>query len=161
MDTTILVDKDIQDGRKLVEALDRSMLEVFTTLCGGKLVEGMDRSMLDVVGALWFYFADIGEWRLLLVMPLVDTIGPSGCYAMIQLILQEDMPDNSGISLSRISVLSPKDNLIKLLRMVIHTDRGISAIRFTRNTINGVSIEDALIYRLSDEPKRETVRLGS
>jgi hypothetical protein len=152
MDTPILVDKDIQDGKKLVKALDKSILSVLTGSSAGKGVEGMDKSMFDVVGALWFYFADFGEWRLLLVSPLTDVIGPSCFYALIQFVLK-DMPRNFGISLSRISVLSPKDNLIRLLRTVIHTDRGISTIRFTRSTIDGVFIEDALIYRLvEDQP---------
>jgi len=133
MDTTILVEKDIEDGRKLVEALDRSNF--------------------NLVGALWFYFADSREWRLLLVSPLVDTIGPSGCYRRIQSVLKDmsyDLATSFGIPLSRIAVKSPWDSLIRLLKMAIQTDRrGISKIRFTRNTINGVFIEDALIYRLS------------
>lgn len=128
MDTTILVDKDIEDGRKLVEALDRSMF--------------------DLVGALWFYFSGSRDWRLLLVSPSVDSAGPRSCYKVIQSVI-EDMPRDFGISLSRISVLSPRDNIIRLLKAAIRTDRGISAIRFTSNTINGVFIEDALVYRLS------------
>jgi len=128
MDTTILVDKDVEDGRKLIEALDKSMF--------------------NLIGALWFYVTDSREWRLLLVSPLVDTAGPRSCYKVIQSVI-ENMPQDFGISLTRISVLSPRDNLIKLLKVAIHTDRGISTIRFTRNTINGVFIEDALIYRLS------------
>lgn len=123
-----MVDKDIRDGMKLIKAIDRSMF--------------------DLVGALWFYYADSGEWRLLLVSQLVDTIGPKRCYEVIQSVI-EDMPRDFGISLIRISVLSPRDNLIKLLEVALHTGKGISTIRFTRNTINGVFIEDALIYRLS------------
>jgi len=122
-----LVDKDIENGKKLVEALDES-----------KFI---------LVGALWFYFTDSGEWRLLLVSPLADTIGPSGCYRVIQSVLG-DMSPGLGISLSRISVSSPRDNLFRLLRVAIRTGTGISTIRFTRGTINGVFIEDALIYRL-------------
>jgi len=127
MDTTILVDKDKKDGRKLIEALDKSKF--------------------NLKGALWFYLGDSREWRLLLVSPLVDTAGPSSCYRVIQSVI-EDMPRDFGISLERISVLSPKDNLIRLLKVAIHTGKGISTIRFRRNTINGVFIEDALIYRL-------------
>ena len=127
MDTTVLVDRDIENGRRLIDDLDRS------------------KFVLD--GALWFYFAETGEWRLLLVSPLVDTIGPKRCYTVIQSAI-EDLPQDFRISLERISVISPKDNLVRLLRIAISTGRKISTIRFTRNTINGVFIEDALIYRL-------------
>lgn len=123
----ILVDRDIQEGRMLVEALDRS------------------KFILD--GALWFYMSNSDEWRLLLVSPLVDRIGPKKAYTVVQSAI-EDMPPDFGISLNRISVLSPKNNLIRLLSITLRTGRGISGIRFTRNTINGVFIEDAYIYRL-------------
>lgn len=125
MDNTTLVDNHIEDGKKLIDAIDKSMF--------------------NLVGALWYYFPASGEWRLLLVSPLVDTIGPKQCYTVIQSVI-EDLRLSFGIE--RISVLSPKDNLIQLLRVAIRTGKGLSAIRFTRNTINGVFIEDALIYRL-------------
>jgi len=122
-----LVDSDIKDGKRLIEALDRANF--------------------PLNGALWFYLADSDEWRLLLVSPLVDDKGPKQAYASIQLMIAEFRPP-LGISLKRISVLSPRSELIQLLRMAIRTGRGISEIRFTRNTINNVFIEDALIYRL-------------
>jgi len=121
-----LVDKDIRDGRKLIEALDRSKF--------------------GLSGALWFYFSDANDWLLLLVSPLVDTEGPTSCYRKIQSVI-EGMPRDFGIPLSSISVVSPTDSLIRLLRKAIHVE-GTSRMRFRRNTINGVFIEDALIYRL-------------
>ncbi len=123
MGTTLLVDKQVEDGKKLIQALDASKF--------------------NLVGALWFY-SITSEWRLLLVSPLVDTIGPKQCYTIIQSVLQ-DLQLSFG--LESISVLSPKDNLIRLLKLAIKVE-GISTTRFTRNTINGVFIEDALIYRL-------------
>ena len=128
MDKKILVDKDIGEGRSLIEALDRSSF--------------------NVVGALWFYYSNLGEWRLLIASPLVDISGQRSCYQAIQSVIA-DMPQGFEISLERISVLSPRDRLIQLLRIAIRTGTGLSTIRFTGNTINGVFIEDALIYRLS------------
>ena len=121
-----MVDKDIEDGKKLIKALDRSKF--------------------GLTGALWFYFSDARDWLLLLVSPLVDTAGPTRCYTKIQSVI-EGMPQNFELSLSRISVVSPTDSLIKLLRKAIHVE-GTSRMRFKQNTINGVFIEDALIYRL-------------
>lgn len=128
MDKATLVEKDIKDGKSLIEALDRSEF------------------LLS--GALWFYFSKAEEWRLLLVTPSVDSIGPRQSYKVIQSVI-EDFPPSFGISIINISVRSPKDILIQLLRTAIRTGPEISEIRFSRNTINNVFIEDALIYRLT------------
>lgn len=121
-----MVNKDIEDGKELIKALDKSDFEL--------------------TGALWFYFSDAQDWLMLLVSPLVEKAGPSSCYRKVQSVI-EHMPRDFGLSLSRISVVSPTDSLIRLLRKAIHVE-GISRVRFKRNTINGVFIEDALIYRL-------------
>ena len=127
MDKEVLVREKIQEGRDLIEALDRASFEL--------------------TGALWFYLIDTNEWRLLLVSPLLDRAGPRKTYSKIQSIIRGQMP-SFGISLEDISVISPNDKLIRLLRIAIRTGPGISEIRFSKNTINNVFIHDALIYRL-------------
>lgn len=127
MDKKILVDRDIEEGKKLVQKLDEVNFELN--------------------GALWFYIAEDERWRLLLFSPLIDSKGLSHCYSIIQEILRK-VPNDYSISLEDVSLLSPKDQLFRLLRMAIRTGAGISTIRFTGNSINGVIIEDALIYRL-------------
>jgi hypothetical protein len=128
MDKKILVETNIEEGKKLVDALDRSK---FT-----------------LSGALWFYYSKVDEWRLLLVSPLVDVIGPRKAYTIIQNVIEDLRPVS--ISIIDISVLSPKNSLVQLLRIAIRTDpKAISQIRFTQNTISNVFLEDALIYRLT------------
>lgn len=112
------------------------------------LIQTLDVSKFQLSGALWFYLTESENWRLLLVSPLVDTAGLRSCYKVIQSVIG-DMPKDFGISLENISVLSPRDRLIQLLKIAIRTGAGISTIRFTGNSINGVFIEDALIYRLT------------
>lgn len=127
MDKTVLVEKDIEDGKRLVIALDESLFEVRA--------------------AMWFYLTDSDEWQLLVASPYVDENGPKKAYNFIQKELAKLSPA-SEISLKDISVLSPKDDLISLLRIAIRTGPGISGIRFTRNVINNRLIEDAYIYRM-------------
>jgi hypothetical protein len=128
MDKKILVDRDIEEGKRVVKKLDESNFQLSS--------------------ALWFYLTEFERWRLFLASPLADTKGLQYCYSVIQQIISE-MPKDFGISLENISILSPKDQLIQLLRIAIHTGGGISNIRFTGNSINGILIEDALIYRLT------------
>ncbi len=123
MDKAALVEKDIEFGRKVTEDLDRSNI--------------------PVTGSLWFYNPEASEWRLIVATPFVDERGPKAAYVAIQRALKAiDLP------LRNVSVISPNDRLIRLLRTVVRTGRKISGIRFTHNTINNVFIEDVYIYRL-------------
>ena len=124
MDKTQLVEKDIEDGRILLKALDNNDL--------------------PVVGAFWFYFSESNKWRLFIISPLVETEGPKNTYILIQKIISS----KSSILLDNISVFSPKDELYQLLKKTIKTGNGISMVRLSRSVINGNYIEDILIYRI-------------
>lgn len=126
MDKTVLVEKAIKEG--------------------GKLLEALDKAGFKVEAAMWFYVTESDEWRLFIASPFVETDGPTAAYGSIQTVLATLKP--SEISLRNISVLSPKHHLISLLRIAIRTGPGISGIRFTRNVINNTLIEDAYIYRI-------------
>lgn len=127
MDKTVLVERDIEEGKRLLRTLDTANIEV--------------------KAALWFYMPENGRWRLLVATPLVDEKGPKEAYAAIRRVLAQS-PSPFEISLRQISVVSPNHDLVRLLGTVIHTGSGISDIRFTGNVINGVFIEDAYIYRI-------------
>lgn len=124
MDKPELVKKDMEDGKKLILALDNSTFQV--------------------VAALWFYDNEDGEWRLIVASPLVEEKGTKEAYAFIQKKIARLSP--IGIALRQISVISPNNDLIKLLKVAIRTGNVISGVRFTHNTINNVFIEDAYIY---------------
>lgn len=127
MDKTALVEKDVEEGKRLIEALDNAGFQVRAVL--------------------WFYLAESDEWRFVVASPLVERKGPKEAYAFVQTVLAQLLPP-SGISLEEISVVSPEYDLIRLLKTAIQTGPGISGIRFTRNTINNTFIEDAYIYRM-------------
>lgn len=114
---------------------------------GKALLKKLDKTKFDVKAALWFYMPDPEEWRLILASPTVDAEGPKKAYEKVQSQLQGSGQKDK-LSLQNISLVSPRDNLIKLLKSAIKTGKVISNIRFTQNVINGVFIEDAYIYRL-------------
>jgi hypothetical protein len=125
---------------------------------GGLLIETLDQSEFEVTAAMWFYMPENGEWRLIIASPYVDKNGPKRSYEFIQNILDQ-LPNNSKaalylplsdyLSLNNISVVGINNELIKLIRMTIRTGKNISHIKFTKNVINNVLIEDALIYRMT------------
>ena len=128
MDKTILVEKDFKDGEILIQTLDETELKVHS--------------------AFWLYNSEADVWRLLIATPLVDKKGPLEVYKKINTVIDK-IQQPFDISLQSISVISPTNNLIKILGAAINTaPDAIGGIRFTRNTINNVFIEDAYIYRL-------------
>jgi len=127
MDKTILVKDDILEGRMLIEHLDRTDFKVNS--------------------ALWFYISDSSKWKLVLATDYLKEHSLKEAYNFIQEELNKIKSAN--ISLDNISLAKADDDLIKLLKAAIGTGPGISEIRFTRNVINGIMIEDALIYRIT------------
>jgi hypothetical protein len=114
---------------------------------GAKLIEALDTSKLSVHSAFWFYLDEAQKWRLIIASPYVDQYGPTASYTLIQDVLEKIEPPLQ-IQLSDITVVSPHDDLIRLLSSAISTGPGIAGIRFSKNVINNVFIEDAYIYRL-------------
>lgn len=111
------------------------------------LISTLDNSSFTIDSALWFYFIDADEWRLLIATPIVDKIGTLETYKkFIEFIKDNKIFVHTPIR--KLTVVSPNDPLIRLLKMAIRTGPTISRIRFQNNIINNTQIEDALIYRL-------------
>ncbi|MFH0810999.1 MAG: hypothetical protein V2A77_11130 [Pseudomonadota bacterium] len=123
MDRTTLVEKDIEAGRKAVETLDKAF---------------------EVTAALWLYSPDSEDWSLVIASPEVADKGPQETYRKIREVLTE--PDLAALERD-ITVRKPDDDLIGLFKVALHLE-GIGGVRFTRNIINGVLIEDAYVYRM-------------
>jgi len=118
---------------------------------GEALLKKLDKIKFDVKAAFWFYMPDSEEWRLIFASPAVDKKGPKEAYEKVQSQLpelKEELEQDYELSLQNISVVSPNDDLIKLLKTAVKTGPGVSHIRFARNVIDNVFIEDAYIYRV-------------
>jgi len=123
-----LVEVDIIDGRKILEMLDKTDLNISC--------------------AFWYYLTDIEEWRLIFSTINIETDGPKKTYGKIQKVLNKSK-EKFSIPLEAITLISPKHQLIGLLKMFINTGPGISGARLTGNIINGILIKDAYIYRIN------------
>jgi hypothetical protein len=114
---------------------------------GKRLIEALEQVHFRIQAALWLYDPEAFVWQLIIATPLVDERGPRYTYTEIQKVMRSMTPPLS-ISLEDISVLSPADNLIKLLGKAVRVPSGLPGVRFTRNTINSKYIEDAYSYRI-------------
>jgi hypothetical protein len=115
---------------------------------GAVLVENLDKTGASPDAAFWFYFPDIGAWKLLLAEVKVGAEGPREVYKTIQKSLTALRNQVTHLSLENVALAKPDAPVVRLLRQAIATGPGISGVRFTRNVINGTLVEDAYIYRL-------------
>lgn len=126
MDKTALVEQDIDQGRRLIQALDQAAF--------------------PVVAALWNYLPEERAWRLLIASPRVAELGPRRAYAAIQDVLGRSQ---IGIPLQHIAAVSPDEPLIADLRVFAGTDPAAFAGNpWLEGTVIGhTNIEAAYVYR--------------
>lgn len=124
--------------------LTKEMIEM-----GRVLVRKLDEQGVSPAAALWLYFPEEQQWKLVIAELTVGTLGPKIIYRKIQQILAVSSDELSGLSLDDVTLARPDAPIIVLLRVAIRTGPGISGIRFKNNAINGTLIEDAYIYRMN------------
>jgi hypothetical protein len=129
------------------EVVVKEPLSTQRIVAGKKLVELLDGNDFEVVAAFWLFSAQSNNWRLMIASPLVERDGPQSVYRRIHTMVSMIPDEFPWLNLGNITVLSPEDNLVQLLRKAVHTDKGFYGIQFSRSRINDVFIDDAYIYR--------------
>jgi hypothetical protein len=114
---------------------------------GGELLRILDEIKFPVTAAAWIFFPDIEEWRLVIRTPKAEK---NLQQALLELAVALDQRGDlrKRLDLSRVKLVPPNDKMLAAMGRFIRAD-GISNIRFSRNVIDGVLIDDALIYRLA------------
>src|SRR5262249_5677567 len=104
------------------------------------------RAGFPVVVALWRFFPEEAEWRLLIASPKVNELGPLGAYKAIQEVLIERQIE---IPLRRISAVGPDEPLVTQRRIFARTDPApfIGGTFFQKVVIGEMYIEGAYVYR--------------
>ena len=129
------------------EILVTELLSEQMILAGSKLIDKLDNSSCRVKAAFWMFLPEEKTWKFIIASPLVKEEGPRKYYKRIVDANKE--ADGNIISLNDISVSDVDNQLIQLLKFAISTGDSISNIRFSKNTINGVFIDDTHIYRMN------------
>jgi len=116
----ILVEQDVQNGCKLVEALQKR---------------------LPISAAFWLNTEEANEWRLVIVSPLVSAGDARLAYHMVEQALAET---GVPIPLENISVLSPTNLRYKEVRLA---SQGIPSGVTVAQNLGGLGLAgDAYIY---------------
>jgi hypothetical protein len=116
---------------------------------GRRLLARLRKSNHEVAAAYWLYNSDAGEWRLTLAMPEVDADGPREVYSRIWSFLPGSGDSFIGLDLSNITVISPKDQLVRTLGGDLEgavTGDGPLNARMSRIQPGGTYVEDMYLY---------------
>ena len=114
---------------------------------GARLIEELDKKGADVSAALWFFDPDLSEWKLLLVSPTFEKNGLTASYTMVSEVISSIGDVNKSISIDNMKIVQNNDPMMRLLKGIVRTGKGLNTIRMTSNMMNGIYVQDALIYR--------------
>lgn len=141
-------------GEILVRAsLNDQMLEA-----GTKLLQDIKDADFEVIAAFWLFFAEAGEWRLVLVSPRVDRDGPRKLYAELSERLYNGKEKIYGIDIINVTFMSPNDKIVGALAGANWSYKrslgyGLSGQRLYDIYLNGTYIEDIYLYFIDDSIK--------
>lgn len=111
---------------------------------GGRLVSFLDDNGLKVRGAMWLYDSDAERWRFVIAFDERRKDTSSFYLDVSRLIARSERKDL--LDLYRVDIVDPDRSIFSSLRGAISVE-GNSRIRFSQNRVNGVYVEDAMIYR--------------
>ena len=128
MYSEILVGNKIEEGRRLIEALEKSGLSPKT--------------------AFWYYAPKQEEWRLAMSMPMVDRIGTLRAYEKIDAIMKKVRPPLE-MYIADLHLQESRSPLVKAVK---------GAVRFKKPVVDRFKsicrdaglryVQDAYIYRI-------------
>ncbi len=127
MAETTLVDSDIEASRALVKFLESHGY--------------------PLKAAMWMYYSEAERWRFV-VCPQEQRKDPTTFYRTFVKAIHDAGQSQSVLRLDRVDIVDATSPLVSTLGSVIRIE-GDSSVRFTNNRINGVFLEDALIFKLA------------
>ena len=126
MATNTLLDKEIDAGQKLIDALIRSDVSIIT--------------------ALWLYTLENRSWHLVIATPMYDKLGPLKTYNSILSTYRQVMPESGVIDWTAIRAIGAKDELTQGL---LSGGYGNYSGRFSTMLPTKVWVDDGYIYQIT------------
>ena len=112
-----------------------------------RLVSFLDENGYPVKAALWLYQSEAERWRFVISFR-ESRADVTTFYRDIANLINEKGQADGLLDLYKVDVVDAERSVVGPLSKVIRVD-GLSNVRFTNNRVNGVFLEDALIFRLS------------
>jgi hypothetical protein len=126
MDKKVLVDDQYDEGKKLIEELDK---------------QGRKYPII-----LWINDSEKNDWVLLFGIHQLKKIGSKKIFTVIHSTIKEH---HINISLNSITLADTTSQICTDLKVMMRTGNGIGRISFFGNIINGRRFPDSIIYRVN------------
>jgi hypothetical protein len=125
MDPFTLVDREIEDG--------------------GKLLEQLRQEGIDVTAACWIKADEDEQWYLYIATPLVDDPGPAVAYRRIYSSIKS-MTKPFSIEPLRVKLVGANNPVAKAVLDVNQKYPAAPPPRYLRTRLGGINIEAAYVY---------------
>jgi len=114
-----------------------------------KLIEELDRLGDNPTNALWYFFSDAEEWRLLIAGPAFDQLLPKdGSLAYQKIAKAITASDLNSLTIADVKLVRTDDAVLAATRFALKTrPDGVVRAHFRENTFNGVYVKEMLVLR--------------
>ena len=129
MYTQTLVEKPIRDGQNLVHSLEKAGL--------------------DPKAALWYFNPELESWKLMIVLPVMDSGDHQYAYKLVERTRMNAQP-HVAMSLNDIVLQSTYSRLVEAVRRTVRSlpSNAREGFHYIGETVNNQFIGDVYIYRI-------------
>jgi hypothetical protein len=127
MGQALLVNLDVENGKKVLQTLDASRIKIKV--------------------ALWAHLPEYSDWRLLLASPQFDVEDRRDAYGLVFSTLYE-----AGLTPQEaepIMIFGMKDRFIRDLRSIFSKAKSVEGMRLGGQSFGNRYVEDAYVYRIT------------
>ena len=122
--------------------LDQSDIEE-----GRKLIDALDGSDLQVAAAFWYYMDGPETYRLVVATAYYDKYGPQKTYEKIEEVIRKGQ-HSIDLRWDAVSAIGLDSELYKVLNRAASAGNGMKGKRLTQSVVDGIYIDDAYLYRV-------------
>lgn len=126
--------------------MDQTALVATDLTIGSEIVQALDRSGLEILVAMWLYADEHGDWRFVLASNHLDAAEPAEAYGLVH-----DALSAGGISLERtptLAIFGVSDPFIRAIRKIFGKARNVEGMRLGGQFIGDRFVPDAFVYRI-------------
>lgn len=126
--------------------MDQSALVSLELEQGTKIIEALDKAGLAVDVALWAFLDEYRDWRIIVSSRELDRIGPSGQYhAFIKALQAAGLPY---WAMPPVLILPMTDRSIKDVRRLFGKTKNVEGMRLGGHSIGDRFLIDGYAYRI-------------
>ena len=113
------------------------------------LVQKLDSTGDNPTLVVWYFYDDVGEWRLLIAGPSFDALLPKQEPVAYRKIAEALTAANlSSLTMSEVKIIASQTPLPTAIKVLVGTGpTGIVRAHFQDTTLNGIFIKEMIVLR--------------